>query len=185
MTASTAWLSSASISGTASADSVVRPTTGFPAARRDAAGGRDADPQAGEAARPHGDGDAVEIGEFGARLAHHVGDQRHQRLGVAARHRQRPAARPGALLGIEDCDRAGLERGVYGENSHQRGRIVLGGSIVGADTSRFPPRPTKPIDYMGRTSTTSGTKCRSRFWMPCLSVAVEDGQPEHEPFMSR
>jgi len=39
--------------------------------------------------------------------------------------------------------------------------------------------------YIGRTSTTSGTKCLSRFWMPCLSVAVEDGQPEHAPFMLR
>ncbi len=23
---------------------------------------------------------------------------------------------------------------------------------------------------------TSGTKCRSRFWIPCFRVAVEDGQ---------
>ena len=33
----------------------------------------------------------------------------------------------------------------------------------------------------GRTSLTSGMKWRSRFSMPCFSVAVEDGQPEHEP----
>ena len=39
--------------------------------------------------------------------------------------------------------------------------------------------------YIGRTSTTSGTKCFSRFWMPCCSVAVDDGQPAHEPFMLR
>ena len=38
---------------------------------------------------------------------------------------------------------------------------------------------------IGCTSTTSGTKWRSRFWMPCLSVAVDDGQPEQEPFMAR
>ena len=37
--------------------------------------------------------------------------------------------------------------------------------------------------HIGRTSVTSGTKWRSRFWMPCLSVAVEDGQPEQAPFM--
>src|SRR5262249_43653600 len=37
----------------------------------------------------------------------------------------------------------------------------------------------------GRRWTASGTKGRSRFWMPCLSVAVDDGQPEHEPFMLR
>ena len=36
---------------------------------------------------------------------------------------------------------------------------------------------------IGRTSVTSGTKWRSRFWMPCFSVAVEDGQPEQAPFM--
>src|SRR5712672_250507 len=39
--------------------------------------------------------------------------------------------------------------------------------------------------HIGRTSTTSGTKCRSRFWMPCCSVAVDDGQPAQEPFMLR
>jgi hypothetical protein len=44
--------------------------------------------------------------------------------------------------------------------------------------------PTTPT-YIGRTSTTSGTKCFSRFWMPCCSVAVEDGQPEQAPFMLR
>src|SRR6267378_8273003 len=27
-------------------------------------------------------------------------------------------------------------------------------------------------NHIGRTSTTSGTKCFSRFWMPCCSVAV-------------
>lgn len=35
------------------------------------------------------------------------------------------------------------------------------------------------------TSSTSGTKCFSRFSTPCLSVAVEDGQPEQAPFMLR
>jgi hypothetical protein len=39
--------------------------------------------------------------------------------------------------------------------------------------------------HIGRTSTTSGTKCFSRFWMPCCKVAVDDGQPAHEPFMLR
>ena len=39
--------------------------------------------------------------------------------------------------------------------------------------------------HIGRTSTTSGTKCLSRFWMPCCRVAVEDGQPAQEPFMLR
>ena len=35
------------------------------------------------------------------------------------------------------------------------------------------------------TSRTSGRKWRSRFWMPCLSVAVEEGQPAQEPFIAR
>ncbi len=39
--------------------------------------------------------------------------------------------------------------------------------------------------YTGRTSTTSGTKCFSKFWMPCCSVAVDEGQPAQEPFMLR
>src|SRR5436305_372929 len=34
------------------------------------------------------------------------------------------------------------------------------------------------IDYIGRTSTTSGTKCFSKFWMPCCNVAVDDGHVE-------
>jgi len=41
------------------------------------------------------------------------------------------------------------------------------------------------VDYTGRTSVTSGTKWRSRFWMPCFRVAVEDGQPEQAPCMCR
>ena len=36
-----------------------------------------------------------------------------------------------------------------------------------------------------RTSFTSGTKWRSRFSMPCFSVAVEEGQPAQDPFMFR
>src|SRR5690349_21343409 len=35
------------------------------------------------------------------------------------------------------------------------------------------------------TSRTSGRKWRSRFWMPCFKVAVDDGQPEQAPFMAR
>ena len=35
------------------------------------------------------------------------------------------------------------------------------------------------------TCWTSGTKWRSRFWMPCFSVAVEEGQPAQAPFMCR
>lgn len=41
------------------------------------------------------------------------------------------------------------------------------------------------LTHTGRTSSTSGTKWRSRFWMPWRSVAVEEGQPEQAPFMAR
>ncbi|SIO08725.1 hypothetical protein SAMN05443247_01887 [Bradyrhizobium erythrophlei] len=51
--------------------------------------------------------------------------------------------------------------------------------------ARLCPPYKWPTVYIGRTSTTSGTKCLSKFWMPCCSVAVDDGQPEHEPFMLR
>ena len=37
----------------------------------------------------------------------------------------------------------------------------------------------------GRTSCTSGMKCRSRFSMPWRSVAVELGQPEQAPRMCK
>ena len=53
-----------------------------------AARGRNADPQAGEAAGPRRHHDAVEIGERQAGLFHHPRDQRHQRFGMAAHHRQ-------------------------------------------------------------------------------------------------
>jgi hypothetical protein len=44
---------------------------------------------------------------------------------------------------------------------------------------------TAAAGQIGLTSTTSGTKCLSKFWIPCCSVAVEDGQPAQEPFMLR
>ena len=59
------------------------------------------------------------------------------------------------------ADRAGFERGVDGEEAHPAGI------------------------YASAISRTSGTKWRSRFSMPCFSVAVEDGQPAQEPRMLR
>ena len=47
-----------------------------------------------------------------------------------------------------------------------------------------PDRPARR-HQAARTSCTSGTKWRSRFWMPLRSVAVDEGQPEHAPFMDR
>ena len=64
-----------------------------PGRERDRAGRADADAQAGIAARPDGDGDAVERGEAALDRVHHALDQRHQRLGMAALHRDLLAAR--------------------------------------------------------------------------------------------
>src|SRR4249920_1133475 len=102
-------------------------------------------------------------------------------------------------LGVQHGDRAGLERGIDGKNAHE---LSLPPSWPGLSARR--PRLHNNAKtsmpgvwaghrrkllrywaYIGRTSTTSGTKCLSRFWMPCLRVAVDDGQPEHAPFMLR
>ena len=79
----------------------------------------DADAQAGEAAGPDGDGDAVERGKVERGAIHHPRDQRHQRLGMAALHRQRFMRGNGARLGVEHGRRAGSERGVDGEDAHE------------------------------------------------------------------
>src|SRR5262249_42059490 len=101
----------------------------------------------------------------------------HKRFGVAARHGSRFAREQAALIGVQHCGGAGLEGGVDGKNAHDR------------VSCRSPPqmqrRPDRNQVAVGRTSTTSGTKCRNRFWMPCRSVAVDEGQPEQAPFMSR
>jgi hypothetical protein len=68
--------------------------------------------------------------------------------------------------------------GVSKDEWHQSGLMVRDGAL-----RLLTMRVT--ADHIGRTSTTSGTKCFSRFWMPCCNVAVEDGQPAQEPFMLR
>ena len=57
------------------------------------------------------------VGERDLGLAHDALDQRHQRLGVAAQHRQR-FARHGAVLGVEHGGGAGLKRGIDGKHTH-------------------------------------------------------------------
>ena len=146
----------------------------FAGGERDAARGGDADAQAGEAAGSGGDRDAVERGEVEPGALDHARDQRDQRFGVAAHHRQRFMRGDRAALGVEHGGRAGLERGIDGKDAHERG-----------NSSTVSARRRQRSAYTGRTSMTSGTKCLSRFWMPCWSVAVEDGQPEQAPFMVR
>ena len=137
---------------------------------RDGAGGGDADAQAGEAARADRDGDPVERAEA-ARLADDPVDQGQQRLGMAAHHRQR-FARNG-------------RRGPSGPDVSTTAAAQASSAVSMARTRNPRFALARPADQTAWTSRTSGMKWRSRFWMPCFSVAVEDGQPEHEPFMVR
>ncbi len=136
------------------------------------------------------DRDAVESCEGDTGLLDDARDQRHQRFGMAALHGQRFLRDQLAGVGVENARGAGIQRGVDGEDQHAgagrmaRWRIANGKSVEAAIRhSLFTIRCSH--DHIGRTSTTSGTKCLSRFWMPCCSVAVDDGQPEQAPFMLR
>ena len=93
---------------------------GLAGGERNAAGGRYAHAQAGEAAGPGGDGDTVERGEFDVGDVHDPGDERHQGFGVAARHRDRLAGSDPSAAGVEHGGRAGLERGVDGKDAHDQ-----------------------------------------------------------------
>src|SRR5262249_2450406 len=92
--------------------------------------------------------------------------------------------------GVKHGNRAGLECGINGENAHKPiltlFLIVTGlGPAIHAFTWAVERLDARFPGYIGRTSTTSGTKCRTRFRMPCLSGAVEEGQPEQAPFILR
>jgi hypothetical protein len=78
----------------------------------------DPDAQPGEAAGAGGDRDAVERGKRRLRLLHDASDQRHQRFGMAAQHRQR-FAHHHAALGVEHGGGAGLKRGIDREHTHR------------------------------------------------------------------
>ena len=85
---------------------------------RNAARRRYADAQPSEAARPGRDCNPVKLAELFSRAIHDAGDQRHQRLGVAALHRLRLACNDDAALAVEHGGRAGVECGVDGEDEH-------------------------------------------------------------------
>ena len=85
---------------------------------RDAACRRNADPQAGEAARAGGDGDAVKLPELDVGLIHHPREEWHDGLRMAARHGAALARDDRGAIGIEHGGRAGLERGVDGKDAH-------------------------------------------------------------------
>ena len=57
-----------------------------------------------------------------------------------------------------------------------------------ADGARPVHAAERPAEFAGSHRPDFGDvrhEVTQQFWMPCLSVAVEDGQPEHEPFMWR
>ena len=64
------------------------------------------------------------------------------------------------------------------ESSHPTARAVSSAGLIESVGLR-----EEAGDQTGRTSVTSGTKCLSRFSIPCFSVAVEEGQPEQAPRM--
>src|SRR5262249_25635662 len=129
----------------------------------------------------------VKVGEVEPCALQDSRDERHQCLGMPALHRQRFLHEQISARRIEHGDRTGFERGIDGQNAHAQ--------IVALNFVATGPVPAIHAfcraakggirDYIGRTSTTSGTKWRSRFWIPCLRVAVDDGQPEQAPFMFR
>jgi hypothetical protein len=81
----------------------------------------------------------------------------------------------------------GLVPGIHVLTMRVELKTWMAGTTLAAVAARpaMTVRMSRPAGrrHIGRTSVTSGTKWRSRFWMPCLSVAVEDGQPEQAPFM--
>ena len=67
------------------------------------------------------------------------------------------------------------------------GHVLVAPGIMGA---RFEEQLVESgfgqlVRQTGRTSCTSGMKCRSKFSMPWRSVAVELGQPEQAPRMCK
>ena len=88
---------------------------------RDAARRGNADPQSGKAAGPGRHHHAVEFAKRRPRLVHDPGDERHQRLGMAALHHQ-ALGRHDAVVGVEHGRGAGRQGGIDGENAHQPNR---------------------------------------------------------------
>src|SRR3984957_6413023 len=170
MTASTAWLSSASISGTASAESVVSPTTGFAAAR----------PMPRAAATPTRRPVKLPGPTVTATRSRSANSVRASLITLATSGIS-ASAWPRAIgsdrlraRALSSVSRTATEQA---SSAVSMARTRIGGNGLTAPGSAptladsQPVRQSRPEGYMGRTSTTSGTKCRSRFWMPCLSVA--------------
>ena len=82
--------------------------------KRDAARGRNTDPQTGETPRPGSDCDTVNSREIKLHAVEYPRDQGHQRFGMSALHQQRFMSAQIRALGVQHGDRAGLERGIDG-----------------------------------------------------------------------
>ena len=107
--------------------------------------------------------DALEIAVAPARFGEDFGNERHQPLGVTPPD-LRVANRERRPVPPDERDGAARPGGVDRE---ERADHAAGAGQTAS------------------TASTSGTKWRRRFWMPCFSVAVEDGQPAQEPRMLR
>jgi hypothetical protein len=108
---------------------------GLTGGQRDGARGRDAHAQSSEAARADRHRNPVEIAERKRGLRHHAGDQRDERLGMAALHHAGLTGNDRVLLGIQYCRRAGGKRGVDGKDTHPIARPMLLRLMRGRPTS--------------------------------------------------
>ncbi len=98
----------------------LRPKAGLPGRQRDAARGRDRRP-AGRVKLPGPAVTPMRSSAWNGRSARRcidARDQRHQRFGMAALHRQRFGRHGPAALGVDDSGGAGFKRGVDGQDAH-------------------------------------------------------------------
>ena len=90
--------------------------------QRNAARGGEADAQTGETAGSGGDCNTVECAEGDAGLLDDARQQRHQRLGVSALHRQRFLGNHPVGFGVQHAGSAGIEGGIDRKNEHAQPR---------------------------------------------------------------
>ncbi len=173
----------------------------------DAARGRNPDPQARIAPGPDRDGHAAEALEACPPRGRSAG----RSAAAALPHGRVPSessrgreSRPSRSRGCRPSRRRGRyrwqERAMFvsvwwrlfraGAPEGEGRRAAASGRLSAAikKAARRPPDSPRRRGtgvQTAWTSRTSGRKWRRRFWMPCRRVAVEEGQPEHAPFMTR
>ena len=142
---------------------------------RDAARSGQPDPQAGETAGAGGDRDAVERRK--RRCRRRVITRAISGISASAwpRFMACDSCAISSLVSVSSTrSGAGIERGIDGEDQH---REPVSGKLANSErkVSHLAVSRRSPLamhycatpHHIGRTSTTSGTKCFSRFWMPC------------------